>query len=74
MIDVLLDCVKYNPQERIFAVVHLTTNEISIVSPDKPCDFDYLGLGDWRNLTMVGESVVVTDDEGEAHRITLLVK
>ena len=69
MMNVLLDCVEYNPQERVFAVVHLTTNEISIVSPNKSCDFDYLGLDDWRDLTMVGESVVVTDDEGEEHRI-----
>ena len=66
--DVLLDCVEYNPYDRIFAIVHLTTNEISIVSPSKSCDFNHLGLDDWRNLTMIGESVIVTDD-GEEHRI-----
>ena len=67
--DVLLDCVEYNPYDRIFAIVHLTTNEISIVSPSKSCDFNHLGLDDWRNLTMIGESVIVTDDDGEEHRI-----
>ena len=44
--DVLLDCVKYNPGDRIFAVVHLTTNEISVISSLKPNTFDYLGLDD----------------------------
>ena len=67
--DVLAKHIKCNHCDKIFAIVDLTTNEISIVSPNKSCDFDYLGLDDWRDLTMVGESVVVTDDEGEEHRI-----
>lgn len=67
--DVLLDCVKYNPGDRIFAVVHLTTNEISVISSLKPNTFDYLGLDDCRNLTATGDSVIVVDDEGEKHRI-----
>lgn len=67
--DVLLDCVKYNPGDRIFAVVHLTTNEISVISSLKPNTFDYLGLDDCRNLTATGDSVIVADDEGEKHRI-----
>ena len=67
--DVLLDCVKYNPGDRIFAVVHLTTNEISVISSLKPNTFDYLGLDDCRNLTATGDSVIVPDDEGEKHRI-----
>ena len=67
--DVLLDCVKYNPGDRIFAVVHLTTNEVSVISSLKPNTFDYLGLDDFRNLTATGDSVIVVDDEGEKHRI-----
>ena len=67
--DVLLDCVKYNPGDRIFAVVHLTTNEISVISSLKPNTVDYLGLDDCRNLTATGDSVIVADDEGEKHRI-----
>lgn len=67
--DVLLDCVKYNPGDRIFAVVHLTTNEVSVISSLKPNTFDYLGLDDCRNLTATGDSVIVVDDEGEKHRI-----
>lgn len=67
--DVLLDCVKYNPGDRIFAVVHLTTNEISVISSLKPNTFDYLGLDDCRNLTATGDSVIVADDEGGKHRI-----
>ena len=67
--NVLLDCVEYNPCDRIFAIVHLSTKEISIVSPSGYDDFKYLGLDDWRNLATVGESTIVTDDEGEEHRI-----
>ena len=67
--DVLLDCVKYNPGDRIFAVVHLTTNEVSVISSLKPNTFDYLGLDDCRNLAAAGDSVIVVDDEGEKHRI-----
>ena len=67
--DVLLDCVKYNPGDRIIAVVHLTTNEVSVISSLKPNTFDYLGLDDFRNLTATGDSVIVVDDEGEKHRI-----
>ena len=66
--DVLLDCVKYNPGDRIFAVVHLTTNEISVVSSLELHTFDYLGLDDCRNLAAAGDSVIVVGDE-EKHRI-----
>ena len=69
MMNVLLDCVEYNPDDRIFAVVHLTTNEISVISSLEPHTFDYLGLDDCRNLAAAGDSVIVVDDEGEKHRI-----
>lgn len=69
MMNVLLDCVEYNPQERVFAVVHLTTNEISVISSLEPHTFDYLGLDDCSNLAAAGDSVIVVDDEGEKHRI-----
>lgn len=66
---VLAKHIRCNPCDRIFAVVHLSTKEISIVSPFDYNDLDYIGLDDWRNLTIVGESVVVTDDMGEEYRI-----
>lgn len=66
----LLDCVSINAGDWIFAVVHRNTNELSIMVPCVPEDFSYLGLDDWRNLSKVGESVIVTDDEGEEHCIT----
>ena len=67
--DVLLDCVEYNPCDRIFAIVHLVTKEISIISPSGYDDFKYLGLDDWSMLAIAGDSVLVTDDMGEEHRI-----
>ena len=67
--DVLLDCVEYNPCDRIFAIVHLSTKEISIISPSGYDDFKYLGLDDWSRLAIAGDSVLVTDDMGEEHHI-----
>lgn len=67
--DVLAKHIKCNHCDRIFAIVDLTTNEISIVSPFDYDDFIFFGLDDWRNLTIVGESVVVTDDMGYEYRI-----
>lgn len=66
----LLDCVEINPNDWTFAVVHRDTNELSVIVPCSHSDFDYLGLDDWRNLSRVGDSVIVTDDEGEEHCIT----
>ena len=67
--DVLAKHIKCNHCDRIFAIVDLTTNEISIASPFDYDDFIIFGLDDWRNLTIVGESVVVTDDMGYEYRI-----
>ena len=67
--DVLAKHIKCNHCDRIFAIVDLTTNEISIASPFDCDDFIIFGLDDWRNLTIVGESVVVTDDMGYEYRI-----
>lgn len=66
----LLDCVGINAGDWIFSIVHRSTNELSVMVPSTPADFSYLGLDDWSKLSKVGDSVIVTDDDGDEHCIT----
>lgn len=66
----LLDCVAINAGDWIFSIVHRDTNELSVIIPSMPEDLSYLGLDDWRKLSKVGDSVIITDEDGDEHCIT----